>query len=59
MVSEKNPEISVEKKLDLSFLFTSKNVAFGYTLCNLENCFFLLCACFKIVTRKSVIFPIN
>ena len=28
-------------------------------LCHLENCFLLLYVCFKIVTRKSVVSPIN
>ena len=36
-----------------------KNGASGYTLCHLENCFFLLCACFKILTPKSLVTPIN
>ena len=45
--------------LDLSFLFTIKNVSSGYTLCHLEHCLFLLHVCFKILTRKSVVSPIN
>ena len=59
MVSGKKAEISVERDLDLSFLFTSKNVASGYTLCDLENCFFLLYVGFKNLTPKSIISPVN
>ena len=44
--------------LDLLFLFTLPNAS-GYTLYHLENCFFVLHACFKMVTRKSVISPKN
>ena len=51
---------NISKKNFRSFaLFTSKNVASGYTICHLENCFIFLCACFKIVTSKSVVSPIN
>ena len=53
MVSEKNPEIIAEKNFRSFVLFTSKNAASGYTLCHLEN------VSFKIVTRKSVVSPIN
>ena len=60
IVSGKKTEISVEKNFrSIVFLFTSKNVASGYTLCHLEICFFLLYVCFKIVTRKSVISPMG
>ena len=47
MVSGEKTEISVEKNFRFFVLFTSKNVASGYTLCHLENCFFLLYVCFK------------
>ena len=53
MVSGKKSEISVEKNFRTFVLFTSKNVASGYTLCHLENCFILLYVCFKIFTRKK------
>ena len=33
----KDPKIPVEKNFRSFFLFTIKNVAFGYTLCQLEN----------------------
>ena len=59
MVSRKNTEISVEKNFRSFVLFTSKIVASGYALCYLENCFFLLYVCFKIVTRKSLVSRIN
>ena len=59
MASGKKTEISVEKNLELSFLFISKNVASGYALCHFENGFFLLHVCFKIVTQKWVISPLN
>ena len=53
-------ETKIQKQiLDLLFLFTIKNVAFGHTFCHLENCFFLLYVCFKVATRKRVVFPIN
>ena len=45
--------------LDLAFLFTVQNVASGYTLCHLENCFILLYVCFKIMIWKNVVSPIN
>ena len=59
MVSGKTPKYQYEQFLDLSFLFTVQNVVPGYTLCPLENCFFLLYVCFKIGKRKTVVSPIN
>ena len=57
---KKVTEISVEMNFrSFFFLFTVQNVASGYTLCRLENSFFLLYVGIKIVTRKSVVFPIN
>ena len=56
MVSGKKTKYQQKRILDLSFLFTSKN---GYILCHLENFFFFLYLCLKIVIRKSVISPIN
>ena len=56
MVSRKRTIYQYKQILDLSFLFTIKNVASGYTLCHLENYFFFLYISFKIMTRKSVNF---
>ena len=59
MVSGKKTKISVEKNFRSFVLFTSKNVASGYTFYHLENCFILMYVCFKIVTQMSVVSPIN
>ena len=59
MVSGKRPNISRNEFYIFNFLFTVKNVAFGYSLCHHENCLYFLYFCFKIVTRKSVISTIN
>ena len=59
MVSGKRPEYQQKRILDLSFLFTIKNVAPDYALCQLEICFFLLYGCYKIVTQKSLVYPVN
>ena len=37
MVSGKGPKYQQKRIIDLSFLFTIKIVASGYTLCHLEN----------------------
>ena len=58
-IPQKQKQFRPKRVLDLSFLFTSENIASGYSFCHPEDCFFLLNACFKILTRKSVISPIN
>ena len=57
MVSGRNTKYQYKWILDLLILFTIKNVASGYTLCHLENRFFHLHVCFKIVARKSEVSP--
>ena len=59
MVSGKTEKYQQKQVLNLSFSFSIKNVAFCYALFHLENCFFLLYVCFKIVTCKTVVSPIN
>ena len=59
MVSGKRLKYQWNQISDLSFLFNIKDVATEYTFCHLENCFSLLYVCFKIVTRKIVVSPIN
>ena len=59
MISGKRLKYQWKRIFNLSFLFTIKNVSSGYTLCYREKCFFFLYVSFKIVTRKSVVFPIN
>ena len=53
MVLGGRPNYQKKRILDLSLLFTIKNVTSGYTLCHLENCFFLLYVYFRIVTWKK------
>ena len=48
-------ENGLRKKNEISF--SIKNVAFGFTLCHFENCFFLLYVCFRITTQNSVLSP--
>ena len=59
MVSGKRPEHQQKQILDLSILFTIKNVASGYTLCHLENSCVALYVCFRIMTPKSIVSTIN
>ena len=49
-ISKYRTKISVEKSFRSFVLFTIKNVASGYNLCHIENCFIPLYVCFKIVT---------
>ena len=57
MVSGKKTEIPVDKNFRSFVFIYSKNVASGYTLCHLENYFFLLYVCFKITEERNT--PIN
>ena len=59
MVSGKRPKYQQKRILDHLFLFNIQKLASGYSLCHLENCFFHFYVYFKIITWKSVVFPIN
>ena len=59
MVSGKRLKYQQKNFLDLLLLFVVKTVTSGYTFCHLENCFYLLYVCFKIVIQRRRVYLIN
>ena len=51
MASGKRPKYKYKRILNLSSLFTIKSITSVYNLYHLENCFYFLYVCIKIVTQ--------